>query len=116
MRQLRAEVREAEAAVLVSLFGELDISEVEEVEQVLASAEAKRPEMLVIDLRGLDFMDSSGIRLVVEAELRARGAGRRLVVVRGSDAVHRVFTIALLDRRLEFVAHPPPEFGDERAD
>jgi anti-sigma B factor antagonist len=113
MKQLRTEVREAEGAVLVGLFGELDISEVQEVERVLAAAEAKHPKALVIDLRGLAFMDSSGIRLVVEADLRARQEDRRLILVRGSDPVHRVFTIALLDRRLEFVDEPPAEFPDE---
>jgi len=114
--QLRIKVREAAGAILVGLFGELDISEVEQVEAVLATAEAKEPSLLVIDLRRLEFMDSSGIRLVVEADLRARDQGRRLVFVRGSDAVHRVFTIALLDRRLEFVDDPPIEFADERDD
>jgi len=114
--QLRIEVREAEGAILVGLHGELDISEVEQAEKVLAAAEAKQPSLLVIDLRGLEFMDSSGIRLVVEADLRARDEERRLVLVRGSDAVHRVFTIALLDRRMEFVDEPPTEFLDERDD
>ncbi|HEY3209136.1 MAG TPA: STAS domain-containing protein [Actinomycetota bacterium] len=114
MTQLRTDVREAEGAILVSLFGELDISEIEQVEKVLAAAEAKQPHVVVIDLRGLEFMDSSGIRLVVEADLRARQEGRRLVLIRGSETVHRVFTIALLDRRLDFVDEPPPEFPDAR--
>jgi anti-anti-sigma factor len=111
--QLTTEVREAEGATLVALFGELDISEIETVEKTLAAAEAKQPRVLILDLRGLEFMDSSGIRLVVEADLRARENDRRLLVIRGSDAVHRVLTIALLDKRLEFVDQPPAEFADE---
>jgi anti-sigma B factor antagonist len=111
--QLRTTVREAEGAVLISLFGELDLSEVEQVREVLDAAEAKQPQVLVIDLRGLEFMDSSGIRLVVEADIRAKRDGRRLLLVRGPDPVHRVFTIALLDRRLEFVDEPPTEVPDE---
>jgi anti-anti-sigma factor len=114
--QLRVEAREAEGAVLVGLFGELDISQVEQVEKVLAGAEAKQPRLLVMDLRGLEFMDSSGIRLVVEADLRAREEDRRLILIRGSEAVHRVFTIALLDRRMEFVDEPPAEFPDDGGD
>jgi anti-sigma B factor antagonist len=110
--QLRIDVREVEGSALIALFGELDISEVELVEKALATAEAKEPAVVVIDLRGLDFMDSSGIRLVVEADLRARQAQRKLLVVRGSESVHRVFTIALLDRRLDFVEAPPPESTD----
>lgn len=116
MTLLRTKVREMEGAVLIGLFGELDISEVESVEGVLAAAEGKQPKILVLDLRGLEFMDSSGIRLVVEADLRAQREERRLVIVRGPEPVHRVFTIALLDRRLEFVDEPPMEFPDGQAD
>ncbi|HEV8421410.1 MAG TPA: STAS domain-containing protein [Actinomycetota bacterium] len=115
MTQLRTEVQEVEGATLIGLFGELDISEVEQVQKALAAAEAKQPRVLVIDLRGLEFMDSSGIRLVVEADLRARQEDRRLLLIRGPDPVHRVFTIALLDRRLEFVDEPPVEFTDADA-
>jgi anti-sigma B factor antagonist len=110
--QLRVEVREVEGGALVALFGELDISEIEQVEKALAKAEARQPNVVVIDLRGIEFMDSSGIRLMVEADLRARQADRRLLLVRGPEPVHRVFTIALLDRRLEFVDEPPMEFRE----
>jgi anti-anti-sigma factor len=110
--QLSTKVREAEGAILITLSGELDLSVVDQLEQVLAAAEAKQPSVMVIDLRDLQFMDSSGIRLVVGADLRAREAGRRLILIRGSDPVHRVFTIALLDKRLEFADAPPPEFPD----
>lgn len=112
MSQLSTKVREAEGAILITLSGELDLSVADPLERVLAAAEAKQPSVMVIDLRGLQFMDSSGIRLLVEADLRARGAGRRLILIRGSDPIHRVFTIALLDKRLEFVETPPPEFPD----
>lgn len=116
MTLVRTTVREHDGSVLVRLFGELDISAVEEVEDVLASAEAKQPKVLVLDMRGLEFLDSSGIKLVVEADLRARREGRRFVVVRGPAPVHRVFTIALLEKRIEFVDEPPIEFPDEPAD
>jgi anti-sigma B factor antagonist len=116
MTLLRTKVHEKEGAVLIGLFGELDISEAESVDEILAAAEAKQPQLLVLDLRGLEFLDSSGIRLVVEADLRAQREERRLVIVRGPEPVHRVFTIALLDRRLEFVDEPPMEFPDEPAD
>jgi anti-sigma B factor antagonist len=110
---LQTNVKELEGAVQVSLIGELDISEVEGLQGILAAAEAKHPQVLVLDLRGLEFLDSSGIRLVVEADLRAQREERRLIIVRGPEQVHRVFTIALLDRRLEFVDEPPVEFpGD----
>jgi hypothetical protein len=41
--------------------------------------------------------------LILRADARARRDGGRVVLVRSPDQVHRVFLIALLDRRLEFV-------------
>lgn len=99
-------VEETNGVALVSLSGELDISQVREVENQLKNIEERRPEVLLLDLRGLDFLDSSGLRLVLEADLRSRRDARRFAVVRGPDQVHRVFLIALLDKRLEFIDDP----------
>jgi anti-sigma B factor antagonist len=61
---------------------------------------------VVVDLRGLDFMDSSGLRLVVLADMRAREEGRRFALIRGGDTVHRVFEITRMSDRLQFVDGP----------
>jgi anti-sigma B factor antagonist len=111
MSQLNVATEERPGLAVVSLTGELDIAEVGEVEVVLAAVEGKRPPVLVLDLRGLEFIDSSGLRLVLEADMRARREARRLLVVPGPDAVHRVFLIALLDKRLEFVDDVPSPEG-----
>jgi anti-anti-sigma factor len=60
----------------------------------------------VIDLRGLEFMDSTGLRTLVSADQRARNAGRRLAIVRGPEAVDRIFNVTRLDERLELVDDP----------
>jgi anti-anti-sigma factor len=65
--------------------------------------EAEGPAVLVLDLSDLTFLDSTGLRTVVTADERARENGRRLVVVRGPDAVQRVFAITRLEERLEMV-------------
>jgi anti-anti-sigma factor len=51
-------------------------------------------------------MDSSGLRLVVLADMRAREAGRRFALVRGKETVHRVFEITRMSDRLDFVEDP----------
>ena len=61
---------------------------------------------IVLDLRGLDFMDSSGLRLVVVTDMRAREADRRFALVRGADPVHRVFEITRMSDRLDVLAGP----------
>ena len=93
----------------VALTGELDLSTAAQVESALAEAEEKGPERLELDLRGLTFMDSTGLRVVLAADGRARKDARRFEVIQGPQQVHRVFRIALLDRRIAFVA--PSEDG-----
>jgi anti-sigma B factor antagonist len=61
---------------------------------------------IVLDLRGLDFLDSSGLRLVIVTDMRAREEGRRFALVRGDATVHRVFEITRMSERLDFVADP----------
>jgi anti-sigma B factor antagonist len=88
----------------VRLSGELDISTAEGLEGVLDElAAAGGPARILVDLSGLRFMDSTGLRLLVTADLRLRAEGRELRLVRGPDAVHRVFRLALLEDRLTFV-------------
>jgi anti-anti-sigma factor len=63
-------------------------------------------DVVALDLRGLVFLDSSGLRLVIAAEQRLREAGRRLVLVRGPQPVQRVFEITRMTDRLVFVDVP----------
>jgi anti-sigma B factor antagonist len=92
---------------VVAPTGELDLSGATVLEAELDRLE-EAPELgaVVLDLRGLEFMDSSGLRLVVLADMRAREAGRRFALIRGGDTVHRVFEITRMSDRLEFVEDP----------
>jgi anti-anti-sigma factor len=92
--------------VTVAFSGELDISRAEEVERELERIEAEGPELIVFDLRELEFLDSTGLRLILGADSRGRREGRRVVIVPGPEIVHRVFRITLLDNRLEFAESP----------
>jgi len=111
MRTLAVETRWDEDDATLVLTGELDLSTAPEVDQALADAEEKQPARMVIDLRQLVFMDSTGLRVVLAADGRARRDGRRLEVVPGPPQVHRVFRIALLDKRIAFV--DPPDASEE---
>ena len=92
---------------VVAPTGELDLSGAAILESELERLAAE-PGLgsVVLDLRGLEFMDSSGLRLVVIADMRAREAGRRFALIRGGDTVHRVFEITRMSERLEFVDAP----------
>jgi anti-sigma B factor antagonist len=89
--------------VTVSLKGELDLSTVAKVEEELRRVESSDATLLVLDLSGLTFLDSTGLRAVITADERARAQGRRFVIVKGPDAVQRVFAITRLEERLEMV-------------
>lgn len=95
------------ATARVAFDGELDISSAGQVERELERIERDGPATLVLDLRELSFMDSTGLRIIVAADARAREASRRLVIVRGPDAVQRIFRMTRLDERLEMVDAPP---------
>jgi anti-sigma B factor antagonist len=100
---LEIETEVADGLARVALKGELDLSTVNKVEEELESLEAGGAALIVLDMSRLTFLDSTGLRCLVTADQRARDAGRRLVLVRGPDAVQRVFTITRLEERLEMV-------------
>ena len=103
MTILEVETEDRDELARVVLRGELDLSTVGKVQDELDRVESAGPRVLVLDLSGLTFLDSTGLRCVVTADERARDAGRRFVIVRGPDPVQRVFSITKLDERLDIV-------------
>ncbi|HEX8074936.1 MAG TPA: STAS domain-containing protein [Thermoleophilaceae bacterium] len=103
MTTLNLTTRERPGGVHVELAGELDIATAPKLDETLRQLEGAGHGLIVIDLRGLEFMDSSGLRSLLGADTRAREAGRRVVLVRGDDRVQRVLRITRLDERLEIV-------------
>jgi anti-sigma B factor antagonist len=106
MSQLEIITERREGQTRIALVGELDIASAPQFEEGLAELEEDSPGVLVLDLRGVEFIDSTGLRAVIAADERARSAGRRLVVVRGPAAVERVFSVTQLDQRLDLVDDP----------
>src|SRR5918995_2089558 len=93
--------RAFERAHVVAPRGELDLFTVDE----LGAALAARPDpcdLVVLDLRGLTFFDTSGMRLVLETVRELDGTGVRFAILRGSPDVQRLFALAQLDDRLPF--------------
>jgi anti-anti-sigma factor len=104
--RLEVETQEIPLGYLISLRGELDVSTADRLAQEVVRAEKRHPKLLVIDLRELAFVDSSGLRVIVAADVAARREDRRVVIVEGSEEVRRVFRYTLLDRRLNLVEDP----------
>jgi anti-anti-sigma factor len=86
--------------LVVVATGELDIATAGAVQD--AAAQREPDEGLVLDLRGLSFLDTSGIQVVIEANRAARDEGFALRILRAAPQVHRVFEIAGLEGVLPF--------------
>jgi anti-anti-sigma factor len=79
---------------VIALFGELDLAAADSVEEELRRVEATDASSIVVDLSGLTFMDSTGARLVWQADARSRAGANRLTLRRGPRVVQRVFEIS----------------------
>jgi anti-sigma B factor antagonist len=101
----RFEIRSAQDAgtTFLRLYGEFDLSCEERFEQVLAGLRARPPDRLVLDLRGLDFIDSSGMRLIMAAHSLHNEDGFDFSVITGEGQVRRICEITGLDRLLPMV-------------
>src|SRR3954452_17781373 len=101
MSNLAVELSQHDDAVCVSLTGELDLSSALGLEEELRRIEEeKHPRVLVLDLRRLKFLDSTGLRLILAAHARALKRGERLSIVQGTDAVRRIFRLTGVMERL----------------
>lgn len=96
--------REA-GGVTVTLSGELDLSTLDQLEDALEGIDGK-PELVVLDLRQLGFLDSSGLRLMLGLHAQLEEAGGRLVLVRGPRRVHRVLELTRATEELNLVDDP----------
>jgi len=99
----RIDVEPARDSVRVAPVGELDLATVDklraEIERLRESGFAR----IVLDLRGVRFLDSTGLRLVLELDAAARERDQELVLIRGSDVVQRIFEVTQVAERLAFV-------------
>ncbi|MGD9572203.1 MAG: STAS domain-containing protein [Thermoleophilia bacterium] len=94
----RAEIRDdVDHSVVIVATGELDLTGAPRLLQALP-AEGTTP--VVLDLRGIQFMDSSGLRSLLEARQACADAGRSFAIANPSDAVNRV--LELVDLTGEF--------------
>jgi anti-sigma B factor antagonist len=92
---------------VVAPTGELDLSGATVLEVEFERLEREPGvDAIVLDLRRLEFMDSSGLRLIAVTDMRSREAGRRFALVAGAETVQRVFEITKMTDRLDFVAGP----------
>ena len=111
---LRVEVLKEGKAVRVEPRGELDMSNADALRAVLISQHLPGHNVL-LDLSGLDFMDSTGIQVLLEADAAARANGHSMTVGNLSPAVRRVLEISGVLERLPLAEMPPTARTDRAA-
>ena len=88
---------------ILAARGQLDLATAWRFEQELRRAEATDASEILVDLGGLEFIDSAGMEVVIHATARSRHHGKQLMILSGPAHVHRSFEVSGLVARLPFV-------------
>jgi len=105
---LTVEAREHRRTALVALRGELDLVTVSKVAEVLERVHPNPDGVrhVVLDLRGLTFMDVPALRELIKQNELARTNHHNLAVVRGTDAIDRLLKLTGVEKLLVLVDDP----------
>jgi len=99
----RCEVEPRRHAVHVRPVGELDIATVPEVDAQIAELQTAGFKQLTLDLSRVCFLDSTGLRMVLDWDARSRADGFAFSLIEGPPTVQRLFELTGTRERLEFV-------------
>ena len=109
----RLEVQSQGKATVIAVRGELDLASSPALQEELDRVSASDAEMLIIDLRELDYMDSTGLSVLVRAHQRAEEQGRQLAVVKGPQQVQRLLSLTGVSDRMTVVDNPEELLTEE---
>jgi len=91
---LRVDMEQRASSYVVTLSGELDMGSAPQVARVLEPLVVDSAPTITVDLRGLSFIDASGLRALLRSNRAAVDAGRVLRLIPGRPEVARVFELA----------------------
>jgi anti-anti-sigma factor len=92
--RFQCEVQTERGAVRVSPIGELDLATVPKLDACLAELRESGFRQLIVDLSRLEFIDSTGLRLLLRYDAEARQDGFRISLTSGPTAVQRIFELS----------------------
>jgi anti-sigma B factor antagonist len=111
----RVETYTTGRATLLALNGELDLLSAPALERSMDELARSDGDLIVVDLRGLDFMDSTGLHVLVRAQQDAHESGRRFALIRGRDQVQRLFDLTGVNDGFTIVDAPEELFEVDQA-
>ena len=95
---LSVSTRVEDGRTIVAAVGEVDVYTAPVLDEALSTAVSGGATRLVVDLSGVDFLDSTGLSVLVKALKRVRDADGALDVVVTAERVNKVFRITGLDQ------------------
>lgn len=104
--EFRVDVRTDQGATVIAVSGELDLASSPILEERLDQVFGSDPTPVILDLRGLDFMDSTGLSVLIKAHQTAEEAARRLYLVKGPPQVQRLLSLTGVGERLSVLEAP----------
>ncbi len=115
---LTIRVTSAPLAQTIVLTGEADLLGAPKIEAALRDISVNAPGLIIIDLRGLTFIDSSGLQALLTGHELCRARGHELRIIPGPENVRRLFELTGMDEVLSFtdVADLAPEANLSRND
>jgi anti-anti-sigma factor len=102
-QQFQVRVEQDGPGVVLRLSGEMDIACAEAFDDALRASMANGSTDVLVDLSDLTFIDSSGLRMLIELWDRSRGNGLDVSILQGTGQVRRTLEIAGLDSLLPIV-------------
>ncbi len=100
---LQVEVRSGPDRVVLRLLGELDLASAPLLQEAIESAQADAAQLLVLDVDGLEFIDSTGLRIILAAHEHAQAEGQMLALTQGSQQVKRLMSITRAGEHLRLI-------------
>ncbi len=91
-----ASVRQTNGNTVIDLLGEINAQAEQALNQAYFAADSHNPEVIVLNFSGVDYINSTGIALIVGLLAEARKVHRRLVVYGLSDHYVQIFQITRL--------------------
>jgi anti-anti-sigma factor len=91
--QFTAEIESRNGVARIALVGELDMATAPILAEHMARVEQNGTIAVLLDLRDLTFVDSSGLHVFLEASKRAEANGHRLVMVGATQTTQRLFEL-----------------------
>lgn len=106
VEHLQIDVRREPDRVVIALHGELDLASAPLLQSELESAETGEMGLVVLDVQDLEFIDSTGLRVILTAHTRAQEGGRQLALSRIQQQLQRLLSITGVGEHLRIIDSP----------